>query len=52
MVEVVAFETVSGLVAVFLNSNPEDIPAYLRINNSCAPITIPANSIVSGIIVV
>ena len=52
MVEVVAFETVSGLVAVFLNSNPEDIPVYLRINNSCAHITIPANSIVSGIIVV
>ena len=52
MVEVAAFETASGLVVVFLNSYSEDIPAYLRINNRCAPITIPAKSIASGMIVI
>lgn len=49
--EIVAFETTRGLVAVFLNSNPKEIPVYLRMGNRCAPIIIEANSIVSGIIV-
>lgn len=48
--EVTAFRSKEGIAIVILNRTEEEIPAYLRIGDSCARIVAEPNSIISGII--
>lgn len=48
--EVTAFENQNAAVVIILNRTNESIPAYIRIKNQIAAITVKPNSIASGII--
>lgn len=48
--EVTAFEKDGKISVVILNRTDDAIPAYIRLNNTCAKITAPARSISTGVV--
>ena len=49
-IEMTAFKSGDTIVVVFLNRTENSLPAYLRIQDQCAPITIAPRSIATGVI--
>ncbi|MDO5399957.1 MAG: glycoside hydrolase family 30 protein [Eubacteriales bacterium] len=48
--ELAAFQVGEALVFIALNRTDGDIPAYIRLDEQCAKITVPANAIATGVI--
>lgn len=48
--EITAFRKDSKIVFVLLNRTGDEIPAFIRLNDSCVGITAAANSIVTGVV--
>lgn len=50
-IELTAFQTGKSIVVVILNRTDEALPAYPRVDNQCAQITVAPRSIATGLIV-
>ena len=49
-IEATAFQTDEQITVVLLNRTTEPLDLYLRIQNVCAPLTLPPQSIATGVV--